>query len=104
MARRFLSITNFAEMFASAENCKSLHLSTCAEAALLGPIRRPAPGSRNGGVMRIGRALIIPAVLALSVAGSALVGSALPGAAANVPVVHGHAVALTTGTDVYHHA
>jgi hypothetical protein len=33
MARRFLSITNFAEMFASAENCKSLHLSTCAESA-----------------------------------------------------------------------
>jgi hypothetical protein len=54
--------------------------------------------------MRIGRALIIPAVLALSVAGSALVGSALPAAAANVHVVHGHTVALTTGTDVYHHA
>jgi arabinose-5-phosphate isomerase len=35
-------------------------------------------------VMRIGRALIIPAVLALSVAGSALVGSVLPAAAANV--------------------
>ena len=53
--------------------------------------------------MRIGRALIIPAVLALSVAGSALVGSALPAAAASVSVVHGHPAGLTTGPDVYHH-
>jgi hypothetical protein len=56
-------------------------------------------------VMRIGRALIIPAVLALSVAGSALVGSALPAAAANVPVVHahGHTHGLTTGTNTFYH-
>ena len=55
--------------------------------------------------MRIGRALIIPAVLALSVAGSALVGSALPAAAANVPVVHahGHTHGLTTGTNTFYH-
>jgi hypothetical protein len=54
--------------------------------------------------MRIGRALLIPAVLALSVAGSALVGSALPAVAANVPVVHAHPTGLsTTGTATYYH-
>ena len=53
--------------------------------------------------MRIGRALIIPAVLALSVAGSALVGSALPAAAANVPVVHVHKHGLSTGTNTFYH-
>jgi hypothetical protein len=55
--------------------------------------------------MRIGRALIIPAVLALSVAGSAMVGAALPVAAATVPIAH---TTSTTGfhvsPDVYHHA
>ena len=53
--------------------------------------------------MRIGRALIIPAVLALSVAGSALVGFALPATAANVPIVHGHPAGAPV-TYVYHHA
>jgi hypothetical protein len=53
--------------------------------------------------MRIGRALLIPAVLALSVAGSALVGSALPAVAANVPVVHAHTTGLSTGTATYYH-
>jgi hypothetical protein len=47
--------------------------------------------------MRIGRALIIPAVIAISLAGSALVGSALPAVAANVLLVHTHARALNTG-------
>jgi hypothetical protein len=53
--------------------------------------------------MRIGRALIIPAVLALSVAGSALVGAALPAAAANVPIVHANTHGLTTGTNTFYH-
>ena len=54
-------------------------------------------------VMRIGRAFIIPAILALGVAGSALVGSAIPAAAANVPVVNVHTTGLNTGTNMYHH-
>ncbi len=54
--------------------------------------------------MRIGRAFIIPAILALGVAGSALVGGAVPAAAENVPVVTGHSTGLSTGTNMYHHS
>jgi hypothetical protein len=55
--------------------------------------------------MRIGRALIIPAVLALRLAGSALVGYALPAVAANVPLVHTHAHALNPGgTNTCYHS
>ena len=60
--------------------------------------------------MRIGRAFIIPAILALGVAGSALVGSAIPAVAATVPIVHGtnmyhhgHKTGLSIGTNMYHH-
>lgn len=38
--------------------------------------------------MRIGRTIIIPAILALSVAGSILAGSAVPIAAAHAPSAH----------------
>ena len=54
--------------------------------------------------MRIGRAFIIPAILALGVAGSALVGTAIPAAAANVPIAHVHSTGLSTGINMYHHA
>ena len=53
--------------------------------------------------MRIGRAFIIPAILALGFAGSAMVGSAIPAAAANVPVVHATTTGLSIGTNMYHH-
>jgi hypothetical protein len=53
--------------------------------------------------MRIGRAFIIPAILALGVAGSALVGSAVPAAASNVSVAHVYTTGLTIGTSMYHH-
>jgi hypothetical protein len=54
--------------------------------------------------MRIGQALIIPAVLALSLAGSVLVGTALPAAAANVRMVHTHAHGLNPGgTNTFYH-
>jgi hypothetical protein len=62
--------------------------------------------------MRIGRAFIIPAILALGVAGPALVGSAIPAAASNVHTTvstgtsmyhHGHKTGLFTGTNMYHH-
>jgi hypothetical protein len=44
--------------------------------------------------MRIGRAIIIPAVLALGVAGSVLTGSAISVAATHAPRVH-----VQSGTD-----
>jgi hypothetical protein len=47
-------------------------------------------GIAIGGVMRFRRALVIPAILALGVAGSALAGSAMPMAAAHPAVVHVH--------------
>jgi len=54
--------------------------------------------------MRIGRAIIIPAIIALGVAGGAVVGAAIPAAAANVPIVHVHTTGINTGTDMYHHS
>jgi hypothetical protein len=53
--------------------------------------------------MRIGRAFIIPAILALGVAGSALVGSAIPAAASSVRIVHVNTTGLSIGTNMYHH-
>jgi len=53
--------------------------------------------------MRIGRAIIIPAILALGMAGSPLIGAAMPAAAASVPIVTAHATGLSTGTDMFHH-
>lgn len=53
--------------------------------------------------MRIGRAFIIPAILALGVTGSALAGSAIPAAASNVAIVHAHKTNVTSGTRMYHH-
>jgi hypothetical protein len=53
--------------------------------------------------MRIGRAFIIPAILALGVAGSALAGTAIPVAAANVPVVTAHSTGLSTGANMFYH-
>jgi hypothetical protein len=53
--------------------------------------------------MRIGRAIIIPAILALGVAGSILAGSAVPVAAVDAPSVHVQSVASPGGTCVYYH-
>jgi hypothetical protein len=53
--------------------------------------------------MRIGRAFIIPAILALGVAGSALVGPAIPAAAANVPIVTAPTTGLSVGANMFHH-
>ena len=54
--------------------------------------------------MRIGRAFIISAILTLGLAGSALVGTAIPATAANVPVVHVHKSGLHAGASMYHHS
>jgi hypothetical protein len=53
--------------------------------------------------MRIGRAIIIPAILALGVAGSTLAGSAMATAAGHAHAVHAqtHAASIP---HVYYHA
>jgi len=51
--------------------------------------------------MHIGRAIIIPAILALGVAGSALAGSAISAVAGSAPSVQVHAAAATPDT-FYH--
>jgi hypothetical protein len=52
---------------------------------------------RCGGIMRIGRAIIIPAILALGVAGSVQAGAEMSAAAARTPSVH---VQQTTAASV----
>jgi hypothetical protein len=53
--------------------------------------------------MRIGRAIIIPAILALGVGGSVLAGSAMSAAAGHAPSVHVQTVAAPTGHDIFYH-
>jgi hypothetical protein len=53
--------------------------------------------------MRIRRALIIPAILALGVAGPLLAGSAMPAAAVHAPSVHVAATAVHGIPDMYYH-
>jgi hypothetical protein len=55
----------------------------------------------HGGVMRIRRA-IIPAVLALSVAGSVAAGAALSVAAGHAPSAHTHVVAASSAATHFH--
>jgi hypothetical protein len=52
--------------------------------------------------MRIGRTIIIPAILALGVAGSALSGSAMSTASGHAPTAHVLAAGATPG--IYYHA
>jgi hypothetical protein len=52
--------------------------------------------------MRIRRAILIPAIVALSAAGSFLAGSAVPVAAAQLHSAHVHAVAAATPDTLFH--
>jgi hypothetical protein len=63
-----------------------------------GAMQQPADLCRcRGGIMRIRRTIIIPAILALSAAGSILAGSAVPAAtAAHAPSTHVVAAAPAT--------
>jgi hypothetical protein len=54
--------------------------------------------------MRIGRAIIIPAILVLSSAGSILAGSVAPVAAAQVSNANMQSTTTPLGTGVYYHA
>jgi hypothetical protein len=54
-------------------------------------------------IMRIGRAIIIPAIVALSVAGSVLPGAETAMAAGHVPTAHVHTVVTRSFWGVYYH-
>ena len=53
--------------------------------------------------MNVRRAIIIPAILALGVAGSVLPGLAMSAAAAPAASVHVHVVALAASPDTFYH-
>jgi hypothetical protein len=53
--------------------------------------------------MRIGRAIIIPAILTLGAAGSILAGSAMSAATMHAPIVHVQAAAPHGGPDMFYH-
>lgn len=53
--------------------------------------------------MRIGRAIIIPAILALSVAGTVLAGAETSVAAVHTPAAQVHHVDLPLVTGTYYH-
>lgn len=53
--------------------------------------------------MRIGRAIIIPAILAFGMAGSILAGSAAPVAAGHAPSVQAQKAAHGAAPDIFYH-
>jgi hypothetical protein len=55
-----------------------------------------------GGIVRIRRAIIIPAILALGVAGSVAAGSAISAAAGHARSTHTQVVAAAPATTYYH--
>jgi hypothetical protein len=54
-------------------------------------------------VMRIGRAIIIPAIVALGVAGAVLPGAETAVAAVHAPTAHVHTVVTPSLSGVYYH-
>jgi hypothetical protein len=52
--------------------------------------------------MRIGRAVIIPAILALGAAGSIVAASAVPAVAAQMPAAHVQAAAVSAHPDTWY--
>ena len=68
----------------------------------LGTQRRADLGDRRGGTMRIGRAIIIPAILALSVAGAVMPGAEIAMAAGHTAGVHIHTTPLIVSGTFFH--
>ena len=58
---------------------------------------------RHGGIMRVGRAIIISALVTLGAAGSILAGSAIAATAAPAHSAHVQAAASSLSPDTYHH-
>lgn len=54
--------------------------------------------------MRIGRAIIIPAILALSAAGSILAAAAVPAAAAQAPAAHTQHITASSSSRLHYHS
>jgi hypothetical protein len=54
--------------------------------------------------MRIGRSIIIPAILALGAAGSILSSSAVSVAAVHAPSIHMQARGATGGPNIFYHS
>jgi hypothetical protein len=57
----------------------------------------------HGGIMRIGRAIIIPAIIALGVAGSILAGSAVSAKAKPASSVHVQVAVAAAAPNTYYH-
>jgi hypothetical protein len=64
----------------------------------------PDLGRRHGGIMRIGRAVIIPAILALGVAGSVLAGAEISAPAVHVQTVKVQTTVAVAIPVVHYHA
>jgi hypothetical protein len=60
-------------------------------------------GNRHGGIMRIKRTIIVPAVLALGVVGSLLSGSAMSVTVGHAPAVHVQAGAASANPNMVYH-
>ena len=60
-------------------------------------------GKSHGGVMRIGRKIIIPAILALGAAGSILASSAASATVAQAPAAHVLATTSHAIPNLYYH-
>ena len=54
--------------------------------------------------MRVGRAILIPTILALSVAGSVLSGPGMAVAAGHPPTVQVHVISIDAGYNSFYHA
>ena len=59
-------------------------------------------GRSHGGDMRIGRTIIIQAIVALGVAGSIAASAAVPAATVAAPSAHVHSVAMAAPSSWYH--
>ena len=66
--------------------------------------RRSDLGKRHGGVMRIGRAIIIPVILAFSAAGSIAAAAAAPVAAVAAPAAHAQQVTANGAPRMHYHS
>jgi hypothetical protein len=58
---------------------------------------------RHGGIMRIGRAIIIPAIVALGAAGSILASSAASVATTQASAVHAQSVVVSSQPTLHYH-
>jgi len=69
-----------------------------------GAMQRAADlGRSHGGIMRIGRTIIIQAIVALGAAGSIAASVAVPAATVAAPSSHVHAVAVAAAPNSWYH-